>query len=303
MHSTARLLEEAADELARLDAVSAFAPDAFSIALRLDAVVQLARISAPDATIDFASMAAAEGDPLHDTALPTVAMQWRDLVQGEERRVLGGATLTTARIAVVAPTLATYPERPRLEAIWRESAATRPVLERALDSAAWSPDPAVGEATAALQLCAGGTASRVRLLPFAAAAPEARRAAIDAHRAGDVEPWRQLGLATVSRRARAVRRAVEQAVRGLEEEDARLDAMRRAAITARRAHGILRRRAVTTMPVLAEELRLSRPAASDALERLVASGLAREVTGRARDRVYAYEAACAVADSANAASD
>ena len=42
---------------------------------------------------------------------------------------------------------------------------------------------------------------------------------------------------------------------------------------------------------------ISRPAASNALERLVAAGLAREVTGRARDRVFAYEAACAMAES------
>ena len=36
----------------------------------------------------------------------------------------------------------------------------------------------------------------------------------------------------------------------------------------------------------------------DALDRLVAAGVAREVTGRARDRVYAWGAACTVAESA-----
>jgi DNA-binding Lrp family transcriptional regulator len=65
----------------------------------------------------------------------------------------------------------------------------------------------------------------------------------------------------------------------------------RAAITARSALALLRRRFVTTIPALADDLGLSRPAANDAVERLVALGLAREVTGRARDRVFAYGAA------------
>jgi DNA-binding MarR family transcriptional regulator len=104
-------------------------------------------------------------------------------------------------------------------------------------------------------------------------------------------------LATVARRAREARRAVESALRGLPQEDVRLDGLGRAAISARRALAHLRAHAVTTMPLLAEELQLSRPAASDALERLVTAGLVRELTGRARDRVYAYEAACAIAGS------
>jgi biotin operon repressor len=41
------------------------------------------------------------------------------------------------------------------------------------------------------------------------------------------------------------------------------------------------------MPMLSEQLECSRPAAGDALERLVEVGLAVEITGRQRDRVYA----------------
>ena len=60
---------------------------------------------------------------------------------------------------------------------------------------------------------------------------------------------------------------------------------------------LLRLRFVTTIPALADDLGLSRPAASDAVERLVALGLAREVTGRGRDRVFAYGAADAMVGS------
>lgn len=300
MLNTARLLEESADELARLDVLCELAPRALSAALQLAAVAELARLTDPLSTLDFAQMAAAEGDPLHDVALPSAALHWRTLLVGEEQRVLAGGIPSYQRLAVVAPTLATYPERPRLEAIWRERDRRRPSLELALETAAWCPDAVLGEATAALQLCACGVASRVRLLPFADAYAEARRVAIEAHRAGDVEPWRQLGLSTVARRAGSARRAVQAAVTTLPDEDARLDPLGRAAITTRRGLAHLRIHTVTTMPLLAEALGVSRPAASDVLERLLAAGLVRELTGRARDRVYAYATACAVVDASAA---
>ena len=46
---------------------------------------------------------------------------------------------------------------------------------------------------------------------------------------------------------------------------------------------------------VAESLGLSRPAAADALERLCTLGIARELTGRARDRVYGYAVSLAAA--------
>lgn len=314
-----RLLEEAADELGRLEAVTGFAPSGVSVALRLISIAQLVSLASTERSAEsiFAALAAAEGDPLHDADLPSPALHWRALAESEERRVLGGAPLTSQRFAIVAPTLSTYTDRSSLEAIWRETGLSRPVLIRALDAAAWSPSPALGEASAALMLCAGGRADRVRLLPFADAAPAAisdttraalsdakprdrtlsntRDSAIAAWRAGDLSPWTQMGLASAARRARAARVASERLLSALGEEEARLDPLGRAAINARRALATLRQRFVIAMPSLAEVLELSRPAASDALERLVAAGLAREVTGRARDRVYAWDAAWSVA--------
>lgn len=302
MLEASRVLEEAADELGRLEAIADYAPAAATTALRLACIARLASLDAGEGlSAPFGAVAAAEGDPLHDAELPTAALHWRTLIESEERRVRGGAPLTAQRFAIVAPELATYSDRPRLEAIWRESGLTRPVLIRALDAVAWSPSVPLGEATAALMLCAGGRTDRVRLLPFVDPIPPVgpRASALIAWRAGIPDPWTQLGLASVARRARLTRRAIAQLLGSLGEEDARLDALGRGAINARRALGLLRERFVTTMPSLAEGLSLSRPAASDALDRLLAAGIAREMTGRARDRVYAWGAACAVATAAD----
>jgi len=290
-----RLLEDASGELGRLDAASAGAPESIQTALRLGTIAELACLDSRQPTTSFDRLAAAEGDPLHDAALPASILHWRDLLVAEEARMRGGAVLSAPRFAVVAPTLASYPDRPRLEAIWREPGLARPVLHRALDSAAWAPDVALGEATAALLLCAGGCAEQTRLLPFADVAPAERAAAVAEWRGDRKERWTLLGLAAVARRARRVRLAIDEAVHSLPAEDARLDELGRAAITARRALAELRRVFVTSMPALSQALELSKPAASDALDRLVSADLARELTARARDRVFAYEAACGVA--------
>ena len=298
---TDRQLEAAADELARLDATCALAPAGIARALRVAAIAQIGTLAATGAddrtgpAAPFDALAADEADPLHDAALGPALRGWRDLIDTEERRVRGGAPLSLSRFEAVAPATATYPARAELEATWRAGDLPRAVLHRALGSAAWAPDAAIGEASAALLLCAGGRTDRLRLLPFAAVPTEARTEAIAAWRAGDERPWAAAALDALARRARALHRATADALRGLAAESARLDARGRAAHAARRALDHLRATWATTMPALAEELAISRPAAADALERLAAARIAREVTGRARDRVYAWTVADSVA--------
>ena len=295
------LHEEACDEIARLDESCAFVPASIPRALWLLAVAQLA--SADPAVLDV--LVAAEGDTLHDAILPQAAVDWRSALDAEERRTRGGAFLSVSRLEGLVPTLASYAERERLEAIWRERGRERPVLIRALDSAAWFPageegaaNP--GEAVAALLLCAGGRTDRVRLLPFSDVVAGERVRMVEAWRSGDSEPWARAALAAAAHRARLLREAVRGAAAGAEREDDAVAAMGRAGITARRALTAARRLLSVTMPLLAEDLELSRPAVAAALDRLAEAGLLREVTGRARDRVYAYEAAMAVAETARA---
>jgi len=292
-------LEEAADEIARLDLLCAKLPGSFAQALRTTVLAELSRHDA-DATPQL--IAAADADTLHEAALPPATLAWRDLLADEERRARGGASLSVARLDAVAPSLGTYPNRPKLEAIWRESGRGRPVLARVLDAVAWFPegDERAADATAALLLCAGGRTDRIRLLPFIRIPASERAAAIEAWRSGDEDEWTGLGLAAAAHRARALRALARVAAGRREEEVERVAAMGRAGINAARALDVVRETFATTMPVLADDLSLSRPAAAAALERLLAAGLLREVTGRARDRVYAYEAALVVAERARA---
>lgn len=323
--------EEATDELARLDECCSTAPPSIPRALWLRAVAEL---SSPD-PLDLAPLVAADGDVFHEASLPAVVLGWRTLLAAEERRTRGGAFLSATRLEPFAPTLASYAERGRLEAVWRESGRSRPVLIRALDSSAWFPSGADGaeaslpdrraaraaiasadagsapdavatgpgpvagpdEAIAALLLCAGGRTDRVRVLPFVNVAPDVRRDAIRAWRDGDEAPWARAALGATAHRARLLREAVRRATDAIAGEEEVVAAMGRAGITARRALATVRTLLAVSMPVLAEELGLSRPAAAAALERLEEAGLIREVTGRSRDRVHAYGAAMSVAES------
>lgn len=320
----AHALEEAADELARLDTTCIVAPSGASEALRIAIIARLAPGLALESVRQLASLGA---DPLAEDRAPGPLVEWETFVAEEERRVRGGAPLSVARLRRLAATADLPGDRHNphdrdhreasqaIDTLLREAAGRSPALERAAEvvallSAASAPDAAasdpraeqiaLAEITAALMLCGAGRTDRVRLLPFAGAAPSERAAALTAWHNGEHDPWRELAFTSLARSARTLRRAVEQLRSGAPEIDARLDALGRAAITARATVAVLRDSFAITMPTLAERLGLSRPAAADALERLVALGVATEVTGRKRDRVYAYDAALSVAEAAAA---
>lgn len=307
------LIEEAADEVGRLDEVCRAAAPSHGLVLLLVAVTELT--DRTQATLSH--LLASEADTLHEATLPSRAARWRLALADEERRARGGAFLSASRLTDLVPTLTNYVARDRLEEIWRERGRVRPVLLRALDSAAWFPESSdvetpegespeggnaaaasAGDACAALLLCGGGRTDHLRFLPFATVRGDARARAIRSWREGEHDPWVQLALPAAAQRARQLRDAVRAVTESMTEEDERAAGMGRAGITAARALGALRRHAATSMPALAEELGVSRPAAAAALERLTDAGLAREVTGRARDRVYAYEAALSVGEGA-----
>jgi hypothetical protein len=286
-------VEEATDEIARLDQACLSGPESGARALWFIAVAELTTRTPST----FQALAAVEGDAFHEPTLPRPVALWRDLLLTEERRVRAGALLSVARFDDLAPDIGTYPDEGRLEGIWREKGGTRSVLARAFDSAAWIRAADIADASAALVLCAGGRTDRVRFLPFASIPEALRNEATEAWRAGDHDPWASAAAMAAARRARTLRELLRPLADPDREWDA-LESLGRAAILARRGLVLLRTTFVTTMPALSEALSVSRPAAAGALERLVAAGLARELTGRARDRVYGYEAACVIADIA-----
>jgi hypothetical protein len=302
-----RLVESASDELARLDALCTFAPGAVTEHLKLAALAQLT--DSPQATPSaLTSLIAAAVDPTHAAHRAPQLVHWVEVAEREERRARSGAPLTAARVLTWLPeagdTNAPNTNAAELDDVLRSGGAQRAVLLRALSATAIvllaaaeraaaeraAAEQAAAELLPALMLCAAGITDQIRLLPFADLNPTARAESLGAWRAGDDEPFAQLALTECARAARAARQSVAAAVGGIPTEEARLDDLGRASITARRALAALRERTGVTVPSLATQLECSRPAASDALERLVELHLAQEITGRGRDRVYIWSA-------------
>ena len=283
----ARLLEQAADELARLDATFLLAPPSFALAAQIEATAP--RVEGTPSTA--ALLVAALADPLHADALPADAAAYSEFLREEERRVRGGTTLTADRFRDAGLEIRGMAA---LDKELRPGGQVRSVLLRAVAAAAAVGSHVSGSAVAALLLCAAGVTDRLRLLPFAALDPATAKHALDAWYDGDPADWTNTALSEVARAARSRRLDLVDALNTMPDEDARLDALGRAAITARRALQILRDDLAVSVPSLAGALGSSRPAASDALDRLVAAEIAVEITGRARDRVFALGAALTV---------
>lgn len=274
-------LEEAADELARLDTVVALAPASLALALRTAALAALSKGTRAECD----ALVAAESDTLLDRTLELDSLIWRDRLDDGERRARSGSA-----IQLDAPDAGED-----FSALLLRASDDRSPLERAIAVAAAAPTDAIGELAAALLLCRDGRMGRVRLLPFVGVAADLRRSAVEAHRAGAPTVWIRLASEALTQRARRLRRAAQPLHDQVLRDEALLESLGRAAITARRAATLLRSELAGTMPWVAESLGLSRPAAADALERLCTLGIARELTGRARDRVYGYAVSLAAA--------
>ncbi len=308
-----RILEDATDELARLDTLCRLAPASVGLVLRLAAKADAASLGFPEPSDPAAPhvlepgmgvriLTAALVDPMAEDRVSAHLIHWAEIIENAERLVRGGAPLTMGRLARLGEelgsthaSLSADPSAAALiESALRDAAPRRSALDRAVEIAGLLDDPAVAEVAAALVLCAAGRTDRIRLLPFATA--RAGSSGGDADRARSTWPARALSALTTAARKR--RLAVHALLDARADEEARLDRLGRAAINARRALEVLRESLACTMPSLAADLALSRPAAADALERLGDAGLAVEITGRRRDRVYAYEAALAIAGAA-----
>jgi len=106
---------------------------------------------------------------------------------------------------------------------------------------------------------------------------------------GDWETWLEFFIEGVEQTATE---AVNTAHRllALFEEDARLvDTLGRAAPGLRRTHEVLRHRPLISIEVLASETHVAFPTAARAIETLQKLNIVREITGRKRDRVFAYD--------------
>lgn len=106
---------------------------------------------------------------------------------------------------------------------------------------------------------------------------------------GDWESWILFfaeGMREMADGAVATARKLEQVA---VEDRARIAALGRVSGSALRIHQALQRRPLDSIPRLVRETRLSAPTAASALAALATAGIVREITGRKRNRLYAYE--------------
>lgn len=277
---TARLLEGSAEELARLDVLSELAPAAVRLAQRAANSALLAQAS-PEGR---RALVTADAETLHAASLPQELADWRDAHDELERRARGGLPIIPARL----PQQEAIRDAEALAEALRPGGAARSLLLRAVAASAAVAPGALAELVSAAVLCAGGLMGGLRLLPFASVDATRRAEALDLWHRGDTEPLFDVTLEACAAAAHEDCRRLRRCLQSWDEEDERLAPLGRAAITARRALSLLHERFALSMPALADALDCSRPAAGDALERLVLAGLAVEITGRGRDRVYAW---------------
>jgi Fic family protein len=106
---------------------------------------------------------------------------------------------------------------------------------------------------------------------------------------GDWEGWLRFFLVGVEAVARQATDTTQALSALFQEDEMRVRLLGRSASTALRVYDALRRRIIVSATVLATDLELTWPAVQGALRRLEALGIAREITGRARGRMYAYD--------------
>jgi Fic family protein len=111
---------------------------------------------------------------------------------------------------------------------------------------------------------------------------------------GDWEAWIEFFLRGVAETADAAVATTRRLVALFDEDRARLRAQGRRAGSALRVHEALKARPLVTLQDAARRAGLSFPAAATGMELLVNAGIARELTGKKRNRVFVYDRYLAV---------
>jgi Fic family protein len=106
---------------------------------------------------------------------------------------------------------------------------------------------------------------------------------------GDWESWLDFFLAGVDETARQATDTVSRLLKLFQADRTRIYELGRAAGSAPRVHEFMQKQPVVTSARLTRELGLSKPTVNAALALLVEQGVATELTGQARSRIYAYK--------------
>lgn len=106
---------------------------------------------------------------------------------------------------------------------------------------------------------------------------------------GDWEAWIDFFLEGVRTTARGAVTTAQRLVELFSGEEAKIQTSGRAAGSALRVHSALRERPILSLPDICRRTGLSFPAATNGMALLEKLGIVRELTGRQRNRLYAYD--------------
>lgn len=113
---------------------------------------------------------------------------------------------------------------------------------------------------------------------------------------GDWEGWLRFFLIGAEAVANEATSTAESLSKLFTHDRAKVEKLGRAAPSALRVYDLLRDRILISPTRVAETLALTWPTVQSAIERLESLGIAKEVTGKRRDRIYAYERQLKVLD-------
>lgn len=106
---------------------------------------------------------------------------------------------------------------------------------------------------------------------------------------GEWEAWLVFFLEGVKVTATGAVEAGRRIAQLFQESHNRIEAIGRRAGSAMRVHEVLKARPILSLPDIPKRTTLTFPTATSAMELLVENGIAREITGRPRDRLFVYD--------------
>ena len=105
---------------------------------------------------------------------------------------------------------------------------------------------------------------------------------------GDWETWLEFFLDGVVETSEQGVATARRMLALFEKDQSKISGLGRAAASALRVHGELQRSPLQSVPHLAKKLELSQPTVQKSLDHLAGLGIAREITGKRRSRLYEY---------------
>jgi Fic family protein len=150
----------------------------------------------------------------------------------------------------------------------------------------------LGRLLITLILCEAGVLREPILylsLYFKSRRPDYYRLLQEVRENGTWEAWIEFFLEGVRQTALGAVETAEKVVALLQKDRETIGSAGRAVASATRIHEFLQRRPIITIPAAARELALSVPTVTTTLNKLIDLGIVRELTGKRRNRRFAYE--------------